>query len=113
MIQGVYAAQFKLQKTKKIEIGALGTRKFGKGSYVYIGSAQSGAEKRIERHFSEQKNRYWHIDYFSKEATPQRAIALELPKAYECAVSKAVEGHKVNGFGASDCSCSAHLTKLP
>ena len=47
----------------EVRVGALGTLHFARGLYAYVGSAQNGLEKRIERHFRKEKLRFWHVDY--------------------------------------------------
>ncbi|MFB6215830.1 MAG: DUF123 domain-containing protein, partial [Candidatus Aenigmatarchaeota archaeon] len=49
-------------------MGALGKIDFRQGVYVYVGSAMNSVEKRLERHFSDNKKMHWHIDYFSRVA---------------------------------------------
>ncbi|NIT57694.1 MAG: DUF123 domain-containing protein, partial [Aliifodinibius sp.] len=55
----------------KIRIGSLGFIDFMKGYYVYVGSALTGLEQRITRHFKVSKGEHsvthWHIDYLLKD----------------------------------------------
>jgi len=53
----------KVKKNIKQKIGKLGEIKFDKDNYIYVGSAQSGIEKRIKRHLKKRKKKFWHIDY--------------------------------------------------
>ena len=62
-MQGVYALVIVLDGDLQISIGALGTRSFTPGTHVYVGSAQKGLDKRIQRHLGNNKKRFWHIDY--------------------------------------------------
>lgn len=113
-MKGVYAAIFRLEKTTSIEIGALGNIEFEKGIYVYLGSAMTNAEKRINRHFGEVENLHWHIDYFSEVAEPIDYFLLPESSEYECVLADAVSklGEPVKGFGCSDCGCSSHMYRV-
>ena len=114
-MKAVYAAIFRLDETKSIEIGALGELEFKPGLYVYVGSAMNNVEKRLERHFSEVKNLHWHIDYFSSEAEPVDYIILPENSDFECKLADIVSiiGEPVEGFGCSDCGCEAHIYRIP
>ncbi len=114
-MKGVYAVFLYLEESKSIEIGAKGEIDFKAGVYVYIGSAMNGVENRLKRHYSSEKNNYWHIDYFTDEASPFYWLAFPLSSRYECVLAEACEdeGVEIEGFGASDCDCSAHLFYLP
>lgn len=114
-MKGVYAVFLLLEDSMSIEIGAKGEIKFESGVYVYIGSAINGVENRLKRHYSSKKNNHWHIDYFTEKASPFYWLALPLPSRYECILAQACsdEGVEIEGFGASDCGCSAHLFRLP
>lgn len=115
-MKGVYLAFFHLEDGEEIEVGALGEISFQPGKYVYIGSAMNSLESRIQRHFSgEKENTHWHIDYFSAIAEPIGFAGFAVDSEWECIFSKAAseDCDAVEGFGASDCSCEAHLYRLP
>jgi len=63
MVKGVYVLVVSVDKDVNVNIGALGSIGFEKGLYAYVGSAQNGLEKRIERHRRRAKRKFWHIDY--------------------------------------------------
>lgn len=113
-MKGVYAAFFRLEEEKCIEIGALGGVEFEPGVYVYVGSAMNGVESRLQRHFSGVENSHWHIDYFSREAEPVDYLVLPEGSSMECVLADAASriGKPVRGFGCSDCGCSSHLYRL-
>lgn len=111
---GVYNLIIRLSKRVEIRIGHLGTFVFPRGFYVYTGSAQNGLEKRINRHFSNQKKFHWHIDYFLSYAKIVKALKHTGKKKAECKLNGLIgkiEGAQVivNKFGSSDCNCSTHL----
>lgn len=112
-MKGIYAVFFEMED-KTIEIGALGDKKFEAGTYVYIGSAMNGVENRLKRHYSQEKKKHWHIDYFSQEASPVYSIVFPLGSEYECILARTVseENEAVADFGASDCSCDSHLYRI-
>lgn len=114
-MKGVYLVFFRLNKKRDIDIGALGAITFPSDLYVYTGSAQRSAEKRIERHFSEPENLHWHIDYFSEEAEAVDYFFLPEDSSYECLMASILEdiGEPVKNFGSSDCDCNSHLFRLP
>jgi Uri superfamily endonuclease len=110
---GVYILKIKLENKIEIKIGALGKKIFPPGYYFYAGTAQRNLKARIDRHYSSDKNYHWHIDYFLAEADIESDFIFELPGAGECFLARILidNGGKtlIDGFGASDCSCSSHL----
>ncbi|MFB6193149.1 MAG: DUF123 domain-containing protein [Candidatus Nanohaloarchaea archaeon] len=114
-MKGVYVLFLELRKEKEIEIGALGLKKFRRGRYAYVGSAQNSVEKRLERHFSRDKKMHWHIDYLTQEARPYDYFVLPETGEYEEILASILEdiAEPVPGFGASDSSKNSHLFRLP
>ncbi len=110
---GIYKLVIGLSKDKRIKIGKLGTFVFLNGFYVYTGSAQSGFEKRIDRHLSSKKKFHWHIDYLLSHAKVIKVLRYVGSKD-ECGLSQ-VTGQSANAipivkrFGSSDCNCVTHL----
>jgi Uri superfamily endonuclease len=94
----------------------LGKLQLAKGMYLYVGSAQNGLEKRLERHFRKEKRRFWHIDYLLENPASKIATAFikEAPKATECIIAGAIgkRGEAITGFGCSDCHCRSHLFRI-
>ncbi|MCD6434641.1 MAG: GIY-YIG nuclease family protein, partial [Candidatus Diapherotrites archaeon] len=100
------------------KIGALGRLEFPKGKYLYVGSAQTNLEKRIERHLTKRKKKFWHIDYLlcSKFAKVVEIFYKEAKKAEECKTAQTIlrnlGGEPILKFGCSDCKCKAHLFRM-
>ncbi|MBZ0109738.1 MAG: GIY-YIG nuclease family protein [Candidatus Scalindua rubra] len=96
-----------------MKIGRLGTFVFPKGFYVYTGSAQSGLDKRINRHLSSNKKFHWHIDYLLSHAKVIKVVRY-VGRKDECKLNN-VTGQRagavqvVKKFGSSDCNCVTHL----
>ncbi|MBP1910822.1 GIY-YIG nuclease family protein [Thermococcus stetteri] len=84
------------------------------GYYVYVGSAMNSLEKRVERHFREDKRLHWHIDYLLKEARLLRAYLIPSEERLEEKLSIEVLkfGEPVEGFGAGDVRVSTNLYRF-
>ncbi|BAD85218.1 hypothetical protein, conserved, DUF123 family [Thermococcus kodakarensis KOD1] len=84
------------------------------GYYVYVGSAMNSLEKRVERHFREDKKLHWHIDYLLKEAELLRAYLIPSEERLEERLSLEVSkfGEPVEGFGAGDVRVSTNLYRF-
>jgi len=111
-----YLAVVHLPSETDLEVGALGTIHFPEGDYVYVGRATTGFDARLERHRRRsEKSLRWHIDYLRDAA---RWVEARVPEAdSECALADRLAARAdaerfVDGFGASDCSCSGHLLHL-
>lgn len=117
-MKGAYCLLISLERDVEVAVGALGTGRFPRGLYVYVGSAQSGIGSRIGRHVSGAKRMHWHIDYLLEHATVLSAVALGVSrKDDECVVAQSLlslDGADVvvDGFGSSDCSCRSHLIRF-
>lgn len=112
-----------LGKTTEIEIGAIGTRTFKRGFYVYFGTAHGGGGvcKRVGRHarlLGDNKKRKWNVDYFREHATLVEVWFSHAPAEFECRWSKAfsrlsISSVPVKKMGGWDCkTCPAHFYKL-
>jgi Uri superfamily endonuclease len=115
-LKGVYVLIIQLAVDAEVRIGALGTLSFAKGLFAYVGSAQNGLEKRVERHSRKEKRTFWHVDYLLANPA-SRIVAVffkEAPKTSECAIAEAIgqRGEGVLGFGCSDCQCESHLFRI-
>lgn len=111
---GVYCLVVKLLQRAHIRIGSLGAFCFPAGFYVYVGSAQSNLERRIERHLRQKKKMRWHIDYLLRYGQVVSVCTYTGEKDKECMLSHKIGNIKnavvpVKGFGSSDCSCNSHL----
>jgi len=121
MAKGIYQLLIHLPKNASIIIGKKGRFRFPKGYYIYTGSARNGLEKRIKRHLEKNKKRFWHIDYLLASASIKEVFLFTDGKFDECALNlKTLEKPEAKiimpKFGASDCSCPAHLVffgKMP
>ncbi|MDY0019194.1 MAG: GIY-YIG nuclease family protein [Anaerolineae bacterium] len=115
---GTYALGLVTSEAQTLTIGALGPWHFPAGLYIYVGSAwgPGGLAARIGRHLHGGNHLHWHIDYLR---TASRPVALWLAPGehLECAwaalLLKDDAGQVVvPRFGASDCTCAAHLAYL-
>ena len=114
-VKGVYLVFFEMTESEEIQVGALGEMRFEPGLYVYVGSAMNSLESRVQRHVSGSKdNTYWHIDYFSAVADPIGFAAFAVSSGWECILSETANEQctGIDGFGASDCACNAHLYRI-
>ncbi len=115
-MNGIYILIIHVKKKIKIKIGKLGYLEFKKGKYAYVGSAQNNIKKRIKRHFSKHKKRFWHIDYLllNKDVKLKKAFWKKAKKREECRVACFLENYEepIKGFGCSDCKCYSHLFRL-
>ena len=116
---GTYALIMTCDSDQQVEVGKLGQFKIQPGCYVYVGSAfgPGGLKARIAHHANISRHPHWHIDYL-------RSI-LDLKKVCYSYDSEKHEHHwagalqrfrgatiPMAGFGASDCSCPAHLFRF-
>lgn len=109
---GDYIMVLKLPESKDIEIGSKGIMHFPQGYYLYVGSAKANLSKRIERHKRKRKKMHWHLDYFRGHCEVVAAIPVRTSADLECPLAQAIHSiadWQVEGFGSSDCTCSAHL----
>lgn len=113
-LKGSYLLILHLQSAKEIRIGKLGAINFEPGYYIYAGSAMNSLEKRIKRHFSDDKKLWWHIDYLTVNAEPLYTLAIP-DKKVECFLATKISARfaQIKGFGCSDCDCSSHLFYSP
>jgi Uri superfamily endonuclease len=112
--QGVYLLIIYLKRATTIRIGKLGTFRFPRGYYVYVGSAMRALSKRLARHLRRGKKIFWHIDYFLAKASVIETRKYLTPKRLECYLATLFFCREdttviAEKFGASDCTCPAHL----
>jgi Uri superfamily endonuclease len=110
-MKGVYVLLMKLERSRRIRIGRLGNVDFKKGFYAYVGSGMNSLGKRIGRHFSKEKKRFWHIDSFLEKCEIYGIVFSESKERRECEVAGklAERFESVRNFGSSDCKCRSHL----
>jgi len=116
-MKGIYLLLIEVGKEISVRIGALGKIKFTPGFYVYIGSAQNNLEKRVSRHLSKNKKKFWHIDYLLGSScvhVKEVYIKENAKKEEECKIAEKLNKitAPINKFGCSDCSCISHLFKV-
>ena len=108
-MKGVYILIIKVNKNLRLKVGSLGKINFGKGVYVYIGTAQNNLEKRIARHKSKKKKTFWHIDYLlnNKSSEIKRVFFKKAGKKEECITANKFLKKElpILKFGCSDCKC--------
>lgn len=82
-----------------------------RGYYVYVGSAMNSIEKRVERHFRQEKKSHWHIDFLLKDSELLSAYLIPCEKRLEEKLSNELSkfGKAVKGFGASDLKIGSNL----
>jgi len=110
-IKGSYILGVMINKPTTITIGALGTMTFGRGHYLYCGSALGGILKRVKRYFKTTDKRYWHIDYLLSCGSVSFIDVFPSGARLECILAELLcnIATPVRGFGSSDCSCLSHL----
>lgn len=113
-MRGVYTLYLSLPAETTITVGALSERRFEAGVYCYVGSAQNGVERRLQRHLTGSGKTHWHIDYLRAHTEPVGWQVLQGNSALECVLARFLAQHheRVDGFGCSDCDCRAHLFRL-
>ena len=116
---GTYALLLQNEERQEIEVGALGAMTFRPGVYVYVGSAfgPGGLRARVGRHARGDGALHWHVDYLRAATALEAVWYTHDPERRECtwaAVLRALPGASVpvDGFGASDCTCPAHLVRF-
>lgn len=115
-VKGVYVLVISVGNDIMVRVGALGTVFFVKDLYAYVGSAQNGLEKRVERHLRKVKRKFWHIDYLlsNRFAKVMKVFYKKAGKIEECRIARKLSGRgvAVKNFGCSDCACVSHLFKV-
>lgn len=109
---GSYIVVLRLLRDRRISVGGLGDVKFRKGFYLYTGSAKKDLTRRLNRHRSERKNLFWHIDYLREFAGYHAALPIRTSADLECEIATSlneIADWRINGFGSSDCTCETHL----
>jgi len=115
-MKGVYILLIKINKEIQTKVGSLGTIKFDKGVYAYVGSAQNNLEKRVKRHLRKKKRMHWHIDYLLNNGNVKilKVFYKKANRTPECKTAKKIRklGIPIDNFGCSDCKCKSHLSKI-
>lgn len=120
-MKGTYILEISFQNDIELSIGSLGLIHFKKGFYYYIGSAMgphgsSALLNRVKRHLknSNEKKRFWHIDYLleNKNALLTKIILIPCQIKLECEFARnflQLADNFIPNFGSSDCNCKTHL----
>lgn len=115
-MKGAYCLVILVLKDIEIRVGSLGKIRFDKGKYVYVGSALNNLEKRVERHLTEGKKIFWHIDYLLSNPNTkiEEVYYKKSGEKKECKIANKVKnnGDPIKDFGSSDCKCESHLFKV-
>jgi Uri superfamily endonuclease len=116
MVKGVYVLVISVAKGIKVNVGALGSIFFERGLYAYVGSAQNGLERRVQRHLRKAKKKFWHIDDLLDDDAVRvvKVFCKEAEKSEECKIARKLseKGVAVRRFGCSDCGCVSHLFRI-
>jgi endonuclease-3 len=108
-VNTTYLLELHLSRSRIIKIGRLGSYRFSKGNYIYVGSAQKNFHQRITRHLRKEKKTYWHIDYLLRHARVTRVYSCNLKEEAAAAKLARIMGTPVPHFGASDKKSASHL----
>ena len=113
---GTYVIWLQLGSERQIQVGRLGKVILKPGYYAYVGSAfgPGGVHARLGRHFKTHKKKRWHIDYLRAVCSVREAWVSYDKQRLEHRWADRLMGLKgawlpAARFGASDCSCAAHL----
>ena len=116
---GTYALLLRSETQRDIGVGALGTMTVRPGAYVYVGSAfgPGGLRARVQRHARGDGARHWHVDALRAATTLDAVWYTHDPERRECTWADIVWSLPdatvpLEGCGASDCNCSAHLARI-
>lgn len=119
MAGGTYVLEIAVSRPITVDVGALGSLAFAAQPYAYVGSALGpGGFSRVDRHRElargERDVRHWHVDYLLGHPATRLETVVTAPDAdRECEFAAALPGEPIQGFGASDCDCEAHLFAVP
>ncbi len=108
-----YLLFLKVKKNFAVKVGSLGKIEFGKGFYVYVGSAKN-SRKRILRHFKRNKKLHWHIDYLTSNENCSPLFAYVIEKDVESQLANYLSKYyfSIKDFGASDTKDGSHLFRI-
>jgi Uri superfamily endonuclease len=114
-VKGVYVLIISVGRDIRVNVGALGSIFFERGLYAYVGSAQNGLERRVQRHLRKAKKKFWHVDYLlDDDVKVVKVFYKEAEKFEECRIATKLseKGVAVKDFGCSDCGCVSHLFRI-
>lgn len=113
---GTYGLVLACQRAQVVRVGRLGHLQLRPGFYVYVGSAQGpgGLRARLRHHLAPVRRPHWHCDYLRPVCVPV-AVWFSAGSRHvehtwaQCLARSGQSTVPLPGFGASDCSCVAHL----
>lgn len=110
---GAYLLLLHSAQTLELSIGALGTRHFPAGWYIYAGSARNGLTAGLARHNRKRKPLRWHIDYCTSgqmQMVQSFPIRSQTPLEHHLATAiQAIAEDSISGFGSSDSPLNSHF----
>jgi Uri superfamily endonuclease len=116
---GTYALILKAGPPSAVALGRLGELIVRPGYYAYVGSAlgPGGLRARLQHHLSAAHAAHWHIDYLRRWAQIGEiwyTIDSSRREHSWAAMLAALPGASIplRRFGASDCTCAAHLFRF-
>ena len=113
---GTYALILEAATGFEVTVGKRGQLHGRPGWYAYVGSAfgPGGVKARVQHHAHAARCPHWHIDHL-RRVLPLKAVwythdPLKREHEWACLLAR-MAGAAVPfaGFGASDCTCAAHL----
>lgn len=120
---GHYATVIEIPRKHSMKVGSLGQVRFGKGSYVNIGTMKQGLVRRVARHLTREKNEgVWHVDRLTTSPATRVLGAVMVPWIpwTEHTLSSAVGARlglstPIPRFSSIDCKagCASHLWFSP
>jgi|GEM_PF-712377 len=113
---GTYLLVLACRHARCVQIGRLGRVRLEPGYYLYVGSAlgPGGLRPRVRHHWRKAAQPHWHCDYLRRACVPVAVWFLTGPRRLEHAWARRLAQLPpvtvpLRGFGASDCTCAAHL----
>ena len=115
---GTYGLMMYLPAFQALTVGRLGTHRFNRGWYIYVGSARGpgGVAARLRHHLGICATPHWHLDYLRPWTRPRLAWAAACTREHQwaaCLGALPAAVIPLAGFGASDCRCTSHLIYFP
>jgi len=115
---GSYLLVLEVLRARRIRVGALGRLALQPGFYVYVGSAfgPGGLAARLAHHLRPVRAPHWHIDYLRRYAAVRDlwlAERIRCEHVWAAALAAMpLADMPCPRFGATDCSCPAHLFRF-
>ena len=116
---GTYALIYRCDAPFQAKVGKLGPVSFSTGYWIYIGSAfgPGGLKSRLGHHLKPSPRPHWHLDYVKHALRPVEIWLTTNPTIQEHTWANDLSQLRgatcpITGFGASDCTCRAHLIHL-